>query len=59
MSILSKKLRSEAYDENGYGHPLTTLLLAAADEIERLEGKRIDAGAAMFEASVRSLDPIQ
>lgn len=36
-SELAKKLRSEAHDENGYGHPLTTLLLAAADEIDRLQ----------------------
>lgn len=32
---LPKKLRAEAHDENGYGHPLTALLLSAADEIDQ------------------------
>lgn len=43
MSEIAKKLRSEAHDENGYGHPLTALLLAAAKEIEKLETQLIEA----------------
>ena len=36
MPDIVRKLRSDARDENGYSHPLTPLLIAAADEIERL-----------------------
>jgi hypothetical protein len=36
ISEIEKKLLGEAFDENGYRHPLTSLLLAAADEIKRL-----------------------